>query len=127
MGIYAGFHITDVDTDRLYVALLNLFAAWRLSIAYQDDSAAHISEETANAARAAPLAILISVAGTSILGWLVLISASFATPSVNDILGTTLPLPMGQLFLNVLGKHGMLAIWSLIIIVQVNDIFIRVV
>lgn len=27
---------------------------------------------------------------------------------------------MGQVFLNVLGKHGMLAIWSLIIVVQVN-------
>jgi len=82
------------------------------------DSAAHISEETANAARAAPLAILVSVAFTSVLGWLLLISASFAVPSVNDILGTTLPLPMGQVFLNVLGKRGMLSIWSLIIIVQ---------
>jgi len=80
------------------VALLNLFAVWLLNIAYQDDSAAHISEETANAARAAPLAISISVAGTSNMGWLLLISASFAIPSVNDILGTTLPLPMGQVF-----------------------------
>lgn len=33
-----------------------------------DDSAAHISEETAGAARAAPLAILIGVAGTASLG-----------------------------------------------------------
>lgn len=83
------------------------------------DSAAHISEETANAARAAPLAILVSVAATSILGWLLLISASFAMPSsVSGVLGSTLPLPMGQVFLNVLGKRGMLAIWSLIIVVQ---------
>lgn len=28
---------------------------------------------------------------------------------------------MAQLFLDVLGKHGMLAIWSLIIVVQVRD------
>ncbi|KAF8815441.1 amino acid transporter [Phlegmacium glaucopus] len=82
------------------------------------DSAAHISEETANAAKAAPLAILVSVAGTSILGWLLLIATSFAIPSVSDILSSTLPLPMGQVFLNVLGKRGMLAIWSMIIIVQ---------
>ncbi|KIM39625.1 hypothetical protein M413DRAFT_415651 [Hebeloma cylindrosporum] len=82
------------------------------------DSAAHISEETANAARAAPLAIIVSVLATATLGWLLLIATSFAIPSVSDILGTSLPLPMGQVFLNVLGKRGMLAIWSLIIVVQ---------
>ena len=91
-----------------------------LPCSYQDDSAAHISEETANAARAAPLAIIVSVLGTAILGWLLLIATSFAIPSVSDILGTSLPLPMGQVFLNVLGKRGMLAIWSLIIVVQVS-------
>ncbi|KAL7282776.1 hypothetical protein ACG7TL_004252 [Trametes sanguinea] len=82
------------------------------------DSAAHISEETANAARAAPIAILVGVGATASLGWLLFIAASFATASVAQLLSTDLPLPMGQLFLNVLGKHGMLAIWSLIIVVQ---------
>jgi len=84
------------------------------------DSAAHISEETANAARAAPLAIIVSVIGTASLGWLLLIATSFAIPSVGDLINTSppLPLPMGQVFLNVLGKPGMLAIWSLIIVVQ---------
>ena len=57
------------------------------------------------------------------MGWLLLISASFAIPSVNDILGSDLPLPFGQVFLNVLGKRGMLAIWSMIIVVQVSDTF----
>lgn len=85
-----------------------------------DDSAAHISEETANAARAAPLAIIVSVIGTASLGWLLLIATSFAIPSVSDLLTTDLPLPMGQVFLNVLGKHGMLTIWSFIIVVQVS-------
>jgi hypothetical protein len=33
-----------------------------------DDSAAHISEETSGAARAAPIAILVGVAGTASLG-----------------------------------------------------------
>jgi len=82
------------------------------------DSAAHISEETAGAARAAPIAILTGVGLTASLGWILLIAASYATASVSDILGTTLPLPMGQLFLNNLGKTGMLAIWSFIIVVQ---------
>jgi len=82
------------------------------------DSACHVSEEVAGAARAAPLAILIGVAGTAGLGWILLIAASFATASVSGVLTTTLPLPMGQLFLDVLGKRGMLVIWSFIIVVQ---------
>jgi len=82
------------------------------------DSAAHISEETAGAGKAAPIAILVGVGATASLGWLLLIAISFAIPSVGDLLGTTLPLPMGQVFLDVLGKRGMLAIWSFIIVVQ---------
>jgi len=82
------------------------------------DAAAHISEEQAGAARAAPIAIMVSVAMTTSLGWILLIAASFATTSVSDLLTTKLPLPMGQLFLDTLGKRGMLAIWSFIIVVQ---------
>lgn len=87
-----------------------------------DDSAAHVSEEVTGAARAAPLAIMIAVGGTQLLGWLVYIAASLATESVPDLITTTLPLPMGQLFFNVLGKHGMLALWSCIIVVQVRGL-----
>lgn len=82
------------------------------------DSAAHVSEEVSGAARAAPLAILFGVAATAGLGWILLIAASFATVSVADLLTTNLPLPMGQLFLNTLGKRGMLTIWSFITVVQ---------
>ncbi|KAJ7600377.1 APC amino acid permease [Mycena floridula] len=82
------------------------------------DSAAHISEEIAGAARAAPIAILVGVGATASLGWLLLIATSFVVTSVPDLLGTDLPLPMAQVFLDVLGKRGMLAIWSLIIVVQ---------
>jgi hypothetical protein len=94
--------------------------ACRLFETSTDDSAAHVSEEIAGAARAAPIAILIGVGGTASLGWLLLIAASYATPSVADLLKTTFPLPMGQLFLDTLGKRGMLAIWSFIIVVQVG-------
>ncbi|KAJ7849970.1 amino acid transporter [Mycena olivaceomarginata] len=82
------------------------------------DSAAHISEETAGAGRAAPIAILVGVGATASFGWLLLIATSFVIPSISDLLGTSLPLPMGQVFLNVLGKRGMLTIWSFIIVVQ---------
>ncbi|KAJ7156910.1 amino acid transporter [Mycena crocata] len=83
-----------------------------------NDSAAHISEETAGAGRAAPIAILVGVGATASFGWLLLIATSFVIPSIEDLLGTSLPLPMGQVFLDVLGKRGMLIIWSFIIVVQ---------
>ncbi|KAI0749049.1 amino acid transporter [Fomes fomentarius] len=83
-----------------------------------NDSAAHISEETSGAARAAPIAILVGVGATASLGWLLYIAASFAAASIPDLLASPLPLPMGQLFLDVLGKRSMLAIWSHIIVVQ---------
>ncbi|KII85987.1 hypothetical protein PLICRDRAFT_44440 [Plicaturopsis crispa FD-325 SS-3] len=82
------------------------------------DSAAHISEEVSGAARAAPIAILVGVGATASFGWLLLIAASFASTSVPELLSSELPLPMGQLFLNTLGKKGMLTLWSFIIVVQ---------
>ncbi|KAG0703807.1 amino acid transporter [Suillus ampliporus] len=75
------------------------------------DSAAHIAEETAGAARAAPIAILVGVIATEILGWLYYIAASYATASVPDIMQSKLALPLGQVFLNVLGKKGALTLF----------------
>jgi len=86
--------------------------------AKSDDSAAHISEEIAGAARAAPVAILVSVASVGSLGWLLSIAVSFATASVPTILESDLSLSMGQLLLDVVGKKGMMAIWCLTITVQ---------
>jgi amino acid transporter len=85
---------------------------------FSDDSAAHIAEETAGAARAAPIAILVGVAATEILGWLYYIAISYATNSVSGILETKLALPLGQVYLNVLGKKGALALWCSITALQ---------
>ncbi|KAH9922958.1 amino acid transporter [Fomitopsis serialis] len=82
------------------------------------DSAAHMSEETLGAAKAAPMAMLLSVASVGCLGWVFSIATSFAIASVPDLLSSPLPLPMGQLYLDLLGKKGMLAIWCITITVQ---------
>ncbi|KAL0577059.1 hypothetical protein V5O48_004940 [Marasmius crinis-equi] len=92
----------------------------RLNVLYtiiNHDSAAHISEEIAGAAQAAPIAILAGVGATAVLAWILLIATSFVIPSIGDLLATQLPLPMGQVFLDVLGKQGMLSIWPFIIVV----------
>lgn len=54
------------------------------------------------------------------IGWLVLIAASYALVSVPKLLESSLALPMAQLLLDVLGKRGMLALWSFITVVQVS-------
>ncbi|TFY58236.1 hypothetical protein EVJ58_g6532 [Rhodofomes roseus] len=82
------------------------------------DSAAHISEEVSGAAKAAPVAILVSVASVGSLGWILCIAASYAIVSVPDLLATELSMPMGQLYLDTVGKQGMLAIWCLTCVVQ---------
>ncbi|KAH0590065.1 hypothetical protein H2248_000242 [Termitomyces sp. 'cryptogamus'] len=82
------------------------------------DSAAHISEETAGASKTAPTAILVGVGATASLGWILLIVISFVIPSTAKILDTELPLPMAQVLLDVLGKRGMLVIWSFTTVVQ---------
>jgi hypothetical protein len=61
---------------------------------------------------------LVGVAGTEILGWLYYIAASYATNSVPDILQSKLALPLGQVFLNVLGKKGALTLWCSIAVLQ---------
>jgi len=82
------------------------------------DSAAHIAEETSNAAWAAPVAIMTAVLGTEILGWLMYIAISFATASVSDALQSNLVLPIGDVLLNVLGRKGTFVLWWSIVVLQ---------
>ncbi|KAJ3557265.1 hypothetical protein NP233_g11789 [Leucocoprinus birnbaumii] len=83
-----------------------------------DDATAHVSEEVSSAARTAPIAILSGVLATETLGFFLLIAASFASTDIDHIVGSNLALPMGQVYLDTLGKRGMLAVWSLCVIVQ---------
>ncbi|KAH0831949.1 amino acid permease-domain-containing protein [Lanmaoa asiatica] len=82
------------------------------------DSAVHIAEETSNAAWAAPIAIMVGVLGTEILGWLMYIAVSFATASVPGALQSKLVLPIGDVFLNVLGRKGTFVLWWSMVVLQ---------
>ncbi|EKM79742.1 hypothetical protein AGABI1DRAFT_113049 [Agaricus bisporus var. burnettii JB137-S8] len=82
------------------------------------DAAAHISEEISFAEKAAPLAMISGVLGTEILGFFLLIGASFASFDIKRLVDTDLSMPMGQVYLDTFGKKGALAVWSLCIAVQ---------
>lgn len=119
MGLSTVICRTNVVPHRLYVIVSRYERVTDKFEQPQDDSAAHISEEVRNAARVAPFAILTSVALVGSMGWILLIAASFATTSVPALFETDVALPFGQLLLDVLGKKGMLTIWSLTLIAQV--------
>lgn len=84
------------------------------------DSAVHVAEETHNAARVAPLAIMSAVFGTSLMGFCLSIVTSFSITDVSATGSSVLGVPMAQVLYDHLGKRGMLALWSFIIIVQIN-------
>jgi hypothetical protein len=119
MGFHYVFYVCDVGSHRM-CALFSLLRLYLLNHV-SDDAAAHISEEISYAEKAAPLAMITGVLGTEILGFFLLIGASFASSSIPKIIDTDLSMPMGQVYLDTLGKKGMLAVWSLCIAVQVSQ------
>ncbi|KIL56787.1 hypothetical protein M378DRAFT_172402 [Amanita muscaria Koide BX008] len=82
------------------------------------DAAAHIAEEVSGAAWSSPIAMVVGVAATEVLGFFLLIGMSFSTTSVSRLLATSLSLPAGQLFLDAFGKTGMLVLWTIMMTIQ---------
>jgi hypothetical protein len=66
---------------------------------------------------------MVGVVVTEILGWLMYIAISFATYSIPDILQSKLPLPVGDIFLAILGKKGALTLWWSIALLQVSGVY----
>ena len=62
---------------------------------------------------------MVGVVGTEVLGWLMYIAVSFATASVPEALQSKLVLPIGDVFLNVLGRKGTFALWWSMVVLQV--------
>ncbi|KAE8212847.1 hypothetical protein CF327_g3555 [Tilletia walkeri] len=87
------------------------------------DAVAHISEEVHRAAIAAPVAIVIAVGGTGIVGWilcivLILVSGDIGDLLVADPVNTPLTWPGGLVFAEILlrrgGRVAFLVLWPFI-------------
>lgn len=105
--------------------LLSMTAAMWCLTGY--DAAAHVAEETSNAARVGPWAMFIAVAGTTTLGWALSIMISFCVPDPAALLDSKLYMPIAQLYNDIIGKHGALALWSFTIVIQFNTAAAQVV
>jgi amino acid transporter len=83
------------------------------------DSCVHMSEEAANAAKAVPYGILMSVGSCWFLGFIIMIVlAACINPDLEAVLGSKFGQPMAQIYYDALGKNGALGLMSLLFIVQ---------
>jgi len=81
------------------------------------DAAAHISEETKNAAITTPVAIVSGAILTAIFGFFVNVSLCYGIRDLSALPGPT-GLVFSQILWDNLGKGGALVLWSFVIMVQ---------
>ncbi|KAI8069373.1 amino acid transporter [Gongronella butleri] len=96
-----------------FLGMLN--AVWTMS-GYA--GAANIAEESRNANRAGPKAIILSVISTAVAGWLLLLAVCFSVKDVDAVLSSPLQMPMAQVMYDACGKQATLGLWFLVILVQ---------
>ncbi|KAI9701264.1 MAG: GABA-specific high-affinity permease [Candelina mexicana] len=83
------------------------------------DTCVHISEEAANATKAVPYGILMSIGSGWLFGFILnIVIAACMTPDIATLLPGTYGQPMAQIYYDALGKNGALGMMSLLFIVQ---------
>ncbi|KAG6374456.1 amino acid permease-domain-containing protein [Boletus reticuloceps] len=83
------------------------------------DAVIHISEESFDAATAAPWGMVYSIAIAGVLGWAVNVLLAFCMGSdLSEVLGGGVNQPMAQIFLNSFGRSWALVLWSCIILLH---------
>jgi amino acid permease (GABA permease) len=79
------------------------------------DGSAHLSEETHNAARSAPIGMIMSVGCSSVLGFFLILALLFSIQDFDTVLASTYGQPVLQILLDIFGKPGATALFTLII------------
>ncbi|EJD41031.1 amino acid transporter [Auricularia subglabra TFB-10046 SS5] len=92
-----------------------LSATWTLS-GY--DVAAHVAEETSNASRTVPRAMVWSTWSSGALGFVYLISLALCSVDVEALMADDVDQPLGKLFVDVLGQHAGVALLAINFICQ---------
>lgn len=83
------------------------------------DSCVHMSEEAANATKAVPYGILMSIGSCWFFGWILLIVITACmSPDLDSVLGSKFGQPMAQIYYDALGKSGAIGLMTLLFIVQ---------
>lgn len=83
------------------------------------DSCVHMSEEAANATKAVPYGILMSIGSCWLFGFIcVIVIAACMDPNIENLLVSPFAQPMAQIYYDAVGKRGALALMTLLFIVQ---------
>ncbi|OQO05843.1 hypothetical protein B0A48_09938 [Cryoendolithus antarcticus] len=83
------------------------------------DSCVHMSEEAANATKAVPYGILMSIGSCWLFGWILcIVIAACMSQDLESLLGSSFGQPMAQIYYDALGKRGAIGMMTLLFIVQ---------
>ncbi|KAI9453376.1 APC amino acid permease [Russula earlei] len=94
-----------------YVAVIGLYMA--LSALTGFDASAYMTEETHNAARTAPIAIVTSIGASALLGWILILALLF---SMQDYDATAFAFnSVAQIFFDTLGPNGAIVLMVFVI------------
>ncbi|KAK3072976.1 GABA-specific high-affinity permease [Teratosphaeriaceae sp. CCFEE 6253] len=83
------------------------------------DSCVHMSEEAANATKAVPWGIIMSIGSCWLFGWiLTIVIAACMDTNLDNLLSSPFGQPMAQIYYDAIGKRGALALMTILFIVQ---------
>jgi amino acid transporter len=78
------------------------------------DASAHLSEETRKASWSAPIGVVSSVGFSSLFGFFVLMALLFSIQDLDVVLNSAYEQPVLQIFVDIAGEDGALALFSLV-------------
>lgn len=101
----------SVRASPAYVAICGILLSQYTITGF--DASAHMSEETHNAARSAPIGVLTSIGVSAVFGFFYIVCLLFSIQDFDRTIGATQPVL--QIFIDVFGDDGAIALMTLII------------
>ncbi|CDZ98304.1 apc amino acid permease [Phaffia rhodozyma] len=97
-----------------YVAVIGILQAQFTITGF--DASAHMSEETLNSARNAPLGVIMSVGISAIFGFFFIVSMLFSIQDFDNTVASPIGQPVFQIFVDVFGTAGAKVLMALVML-----------
>ena len=102
----------SIRASPAYVAICGLLMTQFTILGY--DASAHLCEETRSAVKSAPLGLILSIAGSAVLGFLMLLALLFSVQDFDHVKND--PLPVLRILTDACGKNGGLVLMVLMLL-----------
>lgn len=80
------------------------------------DASAHLSEETQNAARSAPIGVLTSIGVSAVFGWFLILCLLFSIQDFDRTVGSEYGQPVLQILIDIFGPDGAIVLMTLVMV-----------